>query len=76
MIWKERITMDPEILAGKPIVRGTRLAVDHVVSLLAEGWTAESLLAEYPQLSGQDVQACLAYAAEILGQESRFPLKG
>jgi uncharacterized protein (DUF433 family) len=74
MDWRERITVDPEVLAGKPLVKGTRLSVELVVGLLAEGWTDRQLLANYPTLSAEDVRACLAYAAEILRDETTYPI--
>jgi len=75
MNWKDRIVIDPEILVGKPIVKGTRLAVDFVVGLLAEGWSREQVLENYPGLTGDDIRACLAYATEILRAEKVYPLK-
>ena len=74
MDWRERIVVDPKVLAGKPVVRGTRLSVEFVLSLLAEGWTEQQLLANYPGLSDADIRACLAYAAEALGDEKVYPL--
>jgi len=56
MNWKERITIDPKILVGKPIIRGTRMAVEFIVELLAEGWTHEQIIANYPQLSDDDIE--------------------
>lgn len=58
----ERITINPEIFGGKPIVRGMRMAVEHVLGMLAAGETPESVLREYPFLEAADIQACLAYA--------------
>jgi len=69
MNWQDRITVDPSILVGKPIVKGTRIAVEFVVDLLARGWTTEQILREYDQLAAEDIQACLAYASEILKTE-------
>jgi uncharacterized protein (DUF433 family) len=63
MNWRERITIDPEVLVGKPIVKGTRISVEFVVDLLGRGWTQEQILREYDHLSAEDVQACLAYAS-------------
>lgn len=60
-----RIQVDPAVCGGKPCVRGTRVWVTLVLDLLASGTTAEQLLREYPQLSALDIQACLAYAAEM-----------
>jgi uncharacterized protein (DUF433 family) len=71
----DRITIDPEVLAGKPIIRGTRLSVGHVLSLLASGWSQEQVLANYPGLSAEDIQACLRYAAETLQAEKVYPLQ-
>lgn len=72
--WEEHITLDADILAGKPIVKGTRLAVDFVVDLLAEGWTVDDIIDNYPDLTKQDIQACLAYAGEALRREKVFIL--
>jgi len=58
--WQERITVDPEILVGKPVIRGTRISVEFVVDLLGRGWTAEQVLREYDHLTAADIQACLA----------------
>ena len=69
MDWQERITVDSQILAGKPIVRGTRISVEFVVDLLGRGWTTEQVLQEYDHLTPQDVQACLAYASDVLKSE-------
>jgi uncharacterized protein (DUF433 family) len=69
MNWRERIIVDPDILVGKPIVKGTRISVEFVVDLLGRGWTQEQILREYNHLSAEDVQACLAYASEVLKAE-------
>ena len=66
MRWEDRITIDDAILAGKPIVKGTRISVEFVVGLLARGWTVEHILREYDQLVLEDIQACLKYASEKL----------
>lgn len=60
----ERISIDPDVRFGKPCVRGTRIAVGDVLGWLASGMTESEILAEYPQLSPDDIRACLAYAAE------------
>jgi uncharacterized protein (DUF433 family) len=72
--WRDRIILDPLILAGKPVVRGTRLAVEFIVGLLAQGWTEHDLLANYPGLERADVLACLSYASEMLAREKVYPL--
>ena len=63
MSWPERIVIDPEILAGKPTVRGTRLAVEFLLELLAAGQSEADILANYPGLTRDDVLTCLAYAS-------------
>jgi uncharacterized protein (DUF433 family) len=62
-------TEDPNILVGKPVIRGTRIAVEFVIDLLGRGWTQEQILREYDHLKPEDIQACLAYASEILKSE-------
>ena len=74
MAWKERITLDPDILAGKPVIKGTRIAVEFIVGLLADGWTYETILRNYRQLKKEDILAALNYASEILKEEKVFPL--
>jgi uncharacterized protein (DUF433 family) len=77
-LYQERITADPRILAGKPVVRGTRIAVDLVLEELAQNPDIDELLAAHPDLTRPDVQACLAYAkAMVTGEEvSPKPPKG
>ena len=70
----KRITVNPQIFGGKPIVRGRRLAVEHVLEMLAAGDTPEVLLENYPWLEREDVLACLAYARKIVGHERIEPL--
>jgi uncharacterized protein (DUF433 family) len=65
----ERITINPKIFAGKPIIRGRRLAVEHVLGMLAAGDTPEVILAGYPWLEPEDIQACLVYAHKLVGRE-------
>jgi uncharacterized protein (DUF433 family) len=74
MNWQERIVLDPKVLAGKPVVKGTRLAVEFVVGLLAQGWSEADVLRNYPGLGHEDVLACLAYAQETLQRERVYPL--
>jgi uncharacterized protein (DUF433 family) len=74
MDWQDRITLDPGILVGKPIVKGTRISVEFIVDLLARGWTAEQVLLEYDHLTREDIQACLFYASEILKSERVYLL--
>lgn len=74
MSWPERILIDPEILAGKPIIRGTRLAVEFVLDLLAAGQTETDILANYPGLTRDDILACLAYASYLAHEYRAYPL--
>jgi uncharacterized protein (DUF433 family) len=62
MSWQERIVIDPNILVGKPTIKGTRLAVKFITELLAEGWSVSNILRNYPGLTVEDIQACLTYA--------------
>jgi len=71
----ERITVNPAIFGGKPIIRGRRLAVEHVLGMLAAGDTPEILLQGYPWLEKEDIQACLTYARRMVGHERIEPLK-
>jgi uncharacterized protein (DUF433 family) len=72
--WQERITINPDILVGKPIIKGTRLSVDFVIDLLAQGWSESEILHNYPGLTREDVQACLAYASAALRTEKIYPM--
>lgn len=65
----ERITVDPTIFSGKPVIRGMRMAVEHLLGMLAAGDTPERLLREYPLLEAADIQACFAYAHRSLAGE-------
>jgi uncharacterized protein (DUF433 family) len=67
--WQERITVDPKVLVGKPVVRGTRLAVEFIIDLLAQGWSEQQILDSYPGLVHDDISACLKYASESLKSE-------
>ncbi len=66
----ERITADPAIFGGKPIIRGMRISVELVLSLLAQGVTWEELLVDYPDIERDDIRACLAYAHAIISHDS------
>lgn len=72
--WQDRIVIDPDILVGKPTIRGTRLAVEFIVDLLAQGWTEAEILRNYPGLTHEDVQACLSHASALLRAEKVYPL--
>ncbi len=70
----ERITVNPGIFGGKPIIRGRRLAVEHVLGMLAAGDTEETILTGYPWLESEDIRACLVYARRLVGHERIEPL--
>jgi uncharacterized protein (DUF433 family) len=69
MNWEERITLDPKVLVGKPVIRGTRLAVEFIMDLLANNWTEQQILENYPGITHEDISACLHYATEMLKSE-------
>lgn len=72
MDYHDRIVIDPEILVGKPVVMGTRLSVDFLLGLLAQGWAEAEIFRNYPGLEREDLLACWAYASEVLGQEKVY----
>ena len=74
MNWEERITIEPNILVGKPIIRGTRLAVEFIIDLLAQGWSNDEILDNYPGIAKEDIQACLSYASAALKTEKVYPI--
>jgi uncharacterized protein (DUF433 family) len=74
MDWKERIVVDPKVLVGKPIIKGTRISVEFVIDLLGRGWSMEQVLTEYDHISKEDIQACLAYATYVLKTEKAILL--
>ncbi len=70
----ERIAVDPQVMMGKPVIRGTRLTVEHILNLLAHGMTVEEVLQEYPGLTREDVQACILFATRALENTTFMPL--
>jgi uncharacterized protein (DUF433 family)/predicted nuclease of predicted toxin-antitoxin system len=70
----DRINSDPAVMVGKPVIKGTRLTVEFILSLLAHGETVETLLAEYPRLAPEDIQACLLFASRSLESTAFLPL--
>jgi len=75
MQWQDHISIDPAVLVGKPVVKGTRIAVELVVDLLGRGYTVGQVLQQYDHLTPDDVQACLAYAADVLQSEKVYALR-
>lgn len=72
--WREHIDSDPQILAGKPVIKKTRLAVDFILELFANGWSMQQVLESYPILTPQALQAVFAFAAECMREESLYLL--
>ena len=75
MKWQEYITSDPKILAGKPVVKGTRLSVEFILNLLAEGWSVEQILENYPNLTLESLRAVFAFVAECMKEELIYDLE-
>jgi len=71
--WQARITVDPEIMVGKPVIRGTRIPIELIVRMLRQGISEEEILEEYPRLHVEDIRAALQYAASVLAREHLFP---
>ena len=72
MNWQQQIVIDPAVLCGKPVVKGTRLEVEFVLGLLAQGWDEAEILRNYPGLTREQILACVAYAPERLSDEKVF----
>lgn len=75
MDWQDRISVDPKVLVGKPVIKGTRIAVELLVELMAEGLSREQILKSYPHLTPSDIEAALRYAAEAVKLERAYPLQ-
>jgi uncharacterized protein (DUF433 family) len=71
--WRDRIVVDPAVLVGKPVIKGTRLSVELILELLSEGWTEEAILRSYPHLTPDDIRACVAYARDLVQEERVYP---
>jgi uncharacterized protein (DUF433 family) len=71
---EERIVVDPKVMVGKPIIKGTRIPVDAVIRRLAEGMSIEEILEEYPNLTTEDIKSALRYAAKVVSGEDVIPL--
>ena len=75
MGWQNRIAIDSAVLTGKPVIKGTRLAVEFIIDLLAQGWDETKILDNYPGLTREDIKACLSYASAALRSEKVYPVK-
>lgn len=69
MDWREHITTDPDVLVGKPCIKGTRISVELILGWLANGWTFEMIVESYPHITRDDILAALAFAAEMMREE-------
>lgn len=74
MDWQNRITINSEVLVGKPVIKGTRLSVEFIIDLLAQGWLEVDILKNYPGITQEDIKACLSYASNVLKTEKVYPL--
>jgi uncharacterized protein (DUF433 family) len=74
MNWQDRIAADPAVLVGKPVIKGTRIAVELIIGLLARGWTREQIIQQYDHVTADDIQACLEYAHEVIESERVYPV--
>lgn len=74
--WQQHIAVDPAVLTGKPVVKGTRLAVEFVLGLLAQGWSEAEIIRNYPGLTHDQILACVAYAQARLSEEKVFATAG
>lgn len=72
--WRKYIHSDPEVLLGKPVVKGTRLSVEFILGLFAEGWTEKQVLENYPALTAESLRAVFAFAAECMKEESLYSI--
>jgi len=70
---KNRIDINPNVLVGKPLIRGTRIAVEHIMGYLAGGMTQEEILKEFPRLTKEDIQAAILYATELVRDFRAYP---
>ena len=73
--WQNRIVVNPLVLVGKPIIKGTRISVDFILELLAHGWTNKQIIKNYPQVQVEDIHAALEYSANALKLETVEPLE-
>ena len=74
MDWKDRISIDSAVLVGKPVIKGTRIAVEFVIDLMAQGWSEEDILENYPGVTHEDIIACLRYAEQVIKTERVYAL--
>ena len=76
MDWRKRIVANPDVLVGKPVIKGTRISVEIVMDLLTAGYTPTQITEQYDHLTVEDVHACLGYATEVIRSERVYAVKG
>lgn len=74
MKYKDRIEISPDILVGKPVIKGTRISVEFILEFLSEGWTYDDILKNYPKLSREDILAAFEYSLEVIKEEKVYSL--
>jgi uncharacterized protein (DUF433 family) len=72
--WRKHIHSDPQILAGKPVVKGTRLSVEFILGLFAEGWTEKQVIENYPTLTEESLRAVFAFSTECMSEEALYSI--
>jgi uncharacterized protein (DUF433 family) len=75
MEWRNRVVAHPDVLVGKPVIKGTRISVELVMDLLAAGYSIPQIIEQYDHLTREDIQACLAYAKEVIQTERIYAVK-
>jgi uncharacterized protein (DUF433 family) len=75
MDWRGRIVSDPDILVGKPTIKGTRISVELILGWLANGWSFEEIIAAYPHIARDDILAALAFAAELMREDEYIAIR-
>ncbi|MGE3841595.1 MAG: DUF433 domain-containing protein [Vicinamibacterales bacterium] len=75
MDWRDRVVAHPDVLVGKPVIKGTRISVELVMDLLAAGYTTQQIIEQYDHLTREDIQACLAYAREVVQSERVYAVR-
>ena len=74
MEWRERISANSKVMVGKPVINGTRIPVEFIIDLLANGWSHDDILQNYPGVTEDDIKACLEYAHEMIKDIKEYPL--
>ena len=76
MEWPEQISLNPEVLCGKPVVKGTRISVELILDLIGSGWTENEIIEEYPRITSEDIRACVQYAKRLVASERVYAEPG